>query len=284
MSTTELFGILTGLFSIGAVVASVATAILMKKIPLRYILMVGIAICLVLASITGTLWAIQTFQAHPSTPSIVTDTEAPTSVMGNLEDDSSQWQIFYQKTAKATLQKITKPSIDGSALQISLLNSDPNALTHVYRNLPIANGATTFELNFYFLFTSPGAVHSLYFSMSKWIHGQRWEWALLWQHFNNATSQQGWYIWDGSNVQSLGVSQQLSANTWHFFHLYGDIFEGKVHYIAFASDGTSVNLGQMYAPVPQTQGDKLTVAIQLDSDNQGNPYQIDIDNVDLLWG
>lgn len=214
---------------------------------------------------------------------IVTDTAAPTSVIGNLEDDPSQWQLFYQKTAKATLQKVTNPSIDGTALKVTFIKGDPDALAHAYRNLAAVDGATTFELNLYFLFTSPTAVQNLYFSMDKWMDGQRWEWALQWQNFNVGTFQSGWYLWDGSSLQSIGVRQPLSANTWHFLHLYGDIFEGQVRYVTFTCDGISMNLGQVFAPIRQTEGDKFSVAVQLGDDSQGDPYQVYIDKVDLLW-
>src|SRR5947209_4539806 len=54
----------------------------------------------------------------------------------NLDDDASQWGIFYDGgSAMATVTNVAKPSIDGAALKASLLSGQPYVGIHVYRNL-----------------------------------------------------------------------------------------------------------------------------------------------------
>ena len=66
----------------------------------------------------------------------------------NLDDNASQWGIFYDGgTAKATKTNVSKPSVDGTALKASLLSGQPYVGIHVYRNLPPADAATSFELS-----------------------------------------------------------------------------------------------------------------------------------------
>src|SRR5436190_23844256 len=48
------------------------------------------------------------------------------ATVANLDDDASQWGIFYDGgTATATVQNVSKPSVDGSALKVSLISGQP---------------------------------------------------------------------------------------------------------------------------------------------------------------
>ena len=197
-----------------------------------------------------------------------------TSAITNLEDNALQWGIFQDGgSATGTLANVKSPSIDGTALKVSLVGGQPYVGIHAYRNLPAANMATTFELNLYFSFTHESSIQALEFTVSKWMNNWRWEWALQWEHLGDGGPQQGnpptWRLWTGKS--------------WHFLHLYGDISNGQVHYITFSCDGISANLSQMFDSV-SSPGDKLAVAVQLDGDNHEDSYQMYIDGVDLLWG
>jgi len=218
------------------------------------------------------------------TPTQATPSPIPSTT---LEDDASQWGIFYDGgRAVAKLDNVSSPSIDGTALKISLVSGQPYTGIHAYRNQAPANTATNFELNLSFYFSAVTPIQALEFTMNKWVNNQRWEWALQWEHISDGTPQQGnpptWRLWTGKSWQDIGVRQQLNTNTWHRLHLKGDISKGQIHYISFSCDDTSANLAQIFAPVANP-GDKLAVAVQLDGDNQEHPYQVYIDQVDFQW-
>ena len=62
----------------------------------------------------------------------------------NLDDDASQWGIFYDGgTATATVQNVSKPSLDGTALAVSLISGQPYVGIHAYRNLAPSGTATS---------------------------------------------------------------------------------------------------------------------------------------------
>lgn len=215
--------------------------------------------------------------------SIPTSTNTiPVSIATNLDDDASQWGIFYDSgSAKATVTNVPRPSVDGSALKASLISGQPYVGIHVYRNLLPADTATSFELSLSFNFPIARPIQALEFTMNTWVNNQRWEWALQWENIGGS-SPPPWRLWAGSAWQGIGVTQQLSVNTWHKLHLKGDISHGHVHYINFSCDSTSVQLGQTFVPV-SLQGDKLAVAVQLDGDSHEDPYQVYLDQVDLHW-
>jgi hypothetical protein len=242
----------------------------------------GLAACNAGSSGTGNSNTVTPTRATPS----LTATSSSASFR-NLEDDASQWGIFYDGgSATAKLDNITSPGVDGTALKISLVSGQPYTGIHAYRNLNSADTATSFEMNLSFHLSSATPIQALEFTMSTWVNNQRWEWALQWEHIGDGTQEQGnpptWRVWTGKSWQNIGVRQQLSTNTWHHLHLEGDISSGQVHYIRFSCDDTSANLGQIFAPV-SNPGNKLAVAVQLDGNNHEDSYQVYIDQVDFQW-
>src|SRR6266849_5322618 len=175
------------------------------------------------ASALTTMTDIATVTTIPTTPPAV----------ANLEDDASQWGIFYDGgNALAKLQNISQPSVDGSALKISLLSGQPYTGIHAYRNLPANDTATKFDLKLFFSFSSVTPIQALEFTMNSWVNNQRWEWALQWENIGDGTTQQGnpptWRLWTGRSWQNIGVRQQLSPKIWHKLHLKGDLLLRQV--------------------------------------------------------
>ena len=117
------------------------------------------------------------------------------------------------------------------------------------------------------------------------MSNQWWEWALQWEHIGDGTPGQGnpptWRVWTGKSWQDTGVHQDLTEGKWYKFDLTGDISNGQVHYLSFRCDSSSANLGQTFAPVHDTAGDKLAVGVQLDGDNSEDPYEVSIDRVNF---
>ncbi len=211
-----------------------------------------------------------------------TDTNSGTTA-SNLDDDVSKWGIFYdQGTATATVQNISKPSVDGSALEVSLISGLPYVGIHAYRNLAPVDTAKTFNLTLSFYFPTATPIQALEFTENKWVNNQRWEWALQWERIGKGVTTPAWRLWNGSSWQEIGLTQQLAAKKWHKLHLKGTISKGQVHYLSFSCDSLSATLGQTFAPV-SIAGDKLAVAVQLDGDSNEDPYRLYIDKVSLQW-
>src|SRR5438132_8247409 len=179
---------------------------------------------------------LQANQVSPVTTTISTVTSTSVSVTApitaSLEDNASQWGIFYDgSNASAKLENVSQPSVDGSALKISLISGQPYTGIHAYRNLPANDTATKFDLALLFYFSSVTPIQALEFTMNTWVNNQRWEWALQWENIGDGSPQQGnpptWRLWTGRSWQNIGVRQQLSAKTWHKLRLKGDLLQGQ---------------------------------------------------------
>ena len=217
-----------------------------------------------------------------------TQVSTTTTVLSNLEDNASQWGIFQDHgSARGTVSNVASPSIGGDALAASLIGGQPYTGIHAYRNLTAIDNLTSVQLDLSFRFSNATPVQALEFTTSKWENNQRWEWALQWEHVGDGGPQQGaaptWRLWTGSSWQDTGVTQQLSAGTWHTLHLTGDIYNGNVRYTSFQSDGVTTSLTQVFAPV-SSPGNVLAVAVQLDGDNHEDAYKMYIDGVTLSVG
>ncbi len=208
----------------------------------------------------------------------------------NLDNDASQWGVYIDPpTKKATwsLDNVSTPSLDSTALRAALLGGDPYTAIHVYRNLaPVCSG-TNFEMELHFCFTPLTAIQGLEFTMNKWNGGKRWEWALQWQRIGDGGPEQGsppnWRLWTGSLWKDTGIGQELAADEWHHLRLVGGIKGGKVRYSEFTCDGRTGGLGHTFAPVTSAAPDRLAVAIQLDANYAPDPYEVVADGVNLRW-
>lgn len=226
-----------------------------------------------------------------------------TSGLNNLEDDASQWFIFIDNhgqggSARGATSNSSTPSVDGQALKVSLESGTPYVGVQAYRNLAPANSAMMFDLSFSFFLNSPiqttAPIQAVEFTMSKWVNGQRWEWALQWEHIGEGISPQDttfpWRLWTGSTWQDIGVKQQFEAEKWHTFHLKGNISSGGVQYMSFSADGIQFSFDpQKFQPfqpvsVPADQANKLSVGVQLDGDSAEHPYDVYLDGVNFQWG
>src|SRR3989442_15663108 len=133
----------------------------------------------------------------------------------NLDDNASQWGIFYDGgTAKATKTNVSKPSVDGTALKASLLSGQPYVGIHVYRNLPPADAATSFELSLSFRFPNATPIQALEFTMNTWVHNPRCAWALQWVNIGGVDAPP-LGLWAGGGRAGLGAGPPPRANKKH---------------------------------------------------------------------
>ncbi|MBZ0292742.1 MAG: hypothetical protein K8L99_09300 [Anaerolineae bacterium] len=172
-----------------------------------------------------------------------------------------------------------------------LPQGEPYANVHCYRNFLAEPGASSFELTLSFWFSpttcsnqnAPSTVQALEFSMSKWEAGQRYEVALQWQNVGEGAPQ--WRYWDPSQpdrwvpVQTEVISRCLQGSTWHTLTLNGEIIDQAVHYQSFTLDGQMCPLDMSAPSVTEGVDDKLAIAVPLDGNSTGTPYDVFIDNV-----
>jgi len=205
-------------------------------------------------------------------------------ILRNLDDDASQWDLYHdggQNTG--TIVNVSAPSLDGNALEQTLLQGDPYSGLHMYRTLPQMN-ATSFKLRLSFYFTDQATIQGLEFTVDSWHQNQRMEWALQWEQYGDGTLQQGisptWRLWTGQSWQNMGITQPLSLSTWHTLVLSGDIFHGNVRYRSFRCDDLGTPLSLVFPPT-SSSGEKVVVGTQIDGNSHEDRAQAYFDQVNL---
>jgi len=218
-----------------------------------------------------------------------------------LEVNAAAWGIYIDPPghiAGGTVANVQAPGLNSTALQVALTGCvgemaaqrarDPRCAytgLHAYTALPVAPLTSTVTLSADWYMDAPtlAPVQAVEFSLSSWLGGQRWEWALQWEHVGDGTVRQGtlpaWRLWDGSHWQDIGVTQPLAAGTWHRLMLQGEVQGGQVHYLRFYSDGQLYPLGQLHAPTAGGGADRTTVALQMDGNYAQDPYACDLQHV-----
>ncbi len=208
----------------------------------------------------------------------------PSVTLPNLEDDASRWDIYHDGGQNSgAIANVGTPSLDGSALALSLESGDPYTGFQAYRELPLID-ATTFEMQMSFYVTDEATIQGLEFTMNRWHANQRMEWALQWEQYGDGSLQEGvpptWRLWTGQGWQDTGVTQALSLASWHTLTLTGDIFQGKVRYLNFACDTLSTPLSLSFPPT-SSPGEKVVLGSQIDGNANEDPAQVYFDKVGL---
>jgi len=213
----------------------------------------------------------------------------------NLDEDESKWDFRCEegKDCRGTKQIVTTPSMDGQALKFSLTGGEPNSNAIFSRNFPADFTAREFGLHLFFKYapetsynneSRPSIIQAIEFSMSKWLNHTRWEWAIQWENVaeTGVPDAPTMRIWDGKNWMDTGQRLRLDT-TWHHLTLRGKISEDKVHYINFEIDRIPYPLGQKFDPQSEVVEDKIAIHLQLDGTRQQAPYDVVVDEVQLMF-
>jgi hypothetical protein len=258
------------------------------RLALLGLIFAGIGACGILGPGRGNTSTLPPTPTATATPTPPPSLSPLPSAASNLDDDAAQWGIFFSGgTGIAHVTNVPTPSVDGNALQISLKSGKPYTGVLAYQNLSPDSIANTFDLELLFYFSDLASIQALEFSMNQLMNSERWEWAMQWQHIGDRSPQQGsppnWRIWTGTRWQDSGVMQKLTAHVWYHFHLQGNIVDGQVHYLSFACDGPSRDLGQTFNPVSHNGTDNMAIGVQLDGNHNEDPYEVSIDVVSFQW-
>lgn len=213
----------------------------------------------------------------------------------DLDQDASSWQVYALLTPTWIKENIQTPSMDGTSLRCSLTGGAPYSGIQCYRNLASEPGAVAFSLSLSFWFSptttfnnqgGPSTVQALEFKMSKWYQSERYEFALQWQNVGASPGDGApqWRYWDAGHWASTGVTGTLAGEQWHSMTLEGKIVNGQVRYQRFVVDQHSHGLTATVpaAPAPG-EPNRLAVAVQLNGNSIPSPYDVFVDQVNLVW-
>jgi len=207
-----------------------------------------------------------------------------------LDEDVSNWDVYTEGSPTWALSNVVAPSLDGNALRCALTGGSPYSNVHCYQNLPAKPNSSIFSLSMSFYYQpassfnnigEPSIVQGLEFTMNKWDHGSRYEWAIQWDNVDQGAPK--WRYWAPSQSPQwvdLGISGAIAGEEWHTLKLEGKIVNKQVYYQRFIFDQQEYPLGITTAPVSAVgESDRLAIAVQLDGNYVETPYELIVDHV-----
>lgn len=215
-------------------------------------------------------------------------------------DERTDWRACqdtpsgcHEGVAACMVDRVSAPVYAGpSSIRCRLTGGVAYANCHCYLNLPPSPEATRFELHLRFRYTpsstfnnagSPSVVQAIEATVSKWLQGRRWETAWQWENVGGAGAPQIKY-WRPGQWVATGRSASLNSDQWYTLIIRGEIVDSQVHYTEFVLDGVTQPL-DVTVPSAATPGelDRLAVAVQLDGNALGTPYDVYFDDVILKY-
>lgn len=220
----------------------------------------------------------------------------PWATQADLDDAASAWAIYNEGSPTAVVESVAAPSASGGpALRCGLTGGSPYSNAHCYRNLPLTGNPQAFVMRLSFWYSPPSTfnnagqasvVQGIEFSLSKWQAQARYELAVQWQNVGTGAPQ--WRYWDPNQVAAqrwlaIAQPQELASEQWHTLEIRGEGSNGTVHYRSFDIDGTAHPL-DLTIPAASTPGesDRLAVAVQVDGNSAETPWDLVIDNLQLV--
>ena len=215
---------------------------------------------------------------------------AQAATIPGFDDQASLFHFFYDCypvqnpcPGHAQVSDVPSPSEDGDALKINYETGNPPYMgADAYIRLGTDDAATRYQVNYDFYFPSRAPIQALEFCMNNYIQNKRYQWAMQWENIGSGAPQ--WRLWNGSNWQAAGVSDNnINAGKWYTLTIDGNIAGGKVHYLDFIIHGTTHSLTQYtFAPTSEA-GDGLVAAVQVDGDSRADSYRLYLDNSHFYW-
>ena len=220
----------------------------------------------------------------------------PWVTQADLDDSAGNWALYQEGSPLGVAVNVSAPSASaGPALRCGLTGGAPYSNVHCYRNLPLTGNPQAFVMRLSFWYSPPSTfdnaaqasvVQAIEFSLSKWQAQTRYELALQWQNVGTGAPQ--WRYWDPNQAVdqrwlAMAQPQELAAEQWHTLEIRGEGSNDSVHYRSFEVDGTSHPL-DLTVPAASTPGepDRLAVAVQVDGNGTETPWDLVIDNLQLV--
>lgn len=224
----------------------------------------------------------------------------------DLDDAAGQWGVSVDTAGRppgcaragGQASNVSQPSTTGWALKLDHLGGDCYVGVHFYRNLLAQPSAQAFRYAVAYRLPPTtldnrgdySLIQNIQFSFSKWHRNTRWECAWQLQVVRDPTDENapGYFrLWDGRGWVDTGLLADLTPDVFHFLEFdCGVSPSGMVSYPRLRADGREVSLGGRYTYPPQPGDgypDRLSVAVQLDSNVRGQPYTVYMDGLGLTW-
>lgn len=173
------------------------------------------------------------------------------------------------------------PSLDGSAAKFSLAGN------HNYSNelywTPIGGGKTVshFTYDLWFYIDNGDAPQSLEFDVNQAFGGTRWTWGTQ----CDFDQTHHWDIWDPLNEVWRPTSvpcNHFPSKTW--IHLIWTLERvgNQVHYISVSVADQTYDVDTYYTAQPNWYQEEIDIAFQMDGNYAQQPYNVWLDEVNLL--
>ncbi len=219
----------------------------------------------------------------------------PSSAATNLDQSVRNWGVFCDPPGshpRFVLANVSKPSLDGRALECSYRGGTRYTGPHCYRNLSPRRDVASLRLKLSFRFSSttcnnqpsPSRIQALEFSVSRWNGVRRAELAAQYEVVGSGAPR--WRLWDGSDwvASQPSIEQCLAPDRWHHLTLDGRITGQRVRYDAITVDGRRTALMASFAQVTDRSEPRIAVGVQADGNATSTPYRFWIDRVGLRAG
>ena len=132
----------------------------------------------------------------------------------------------------------------------------------------------------------PSLVQAIEFSMSRYVGGRRWEWALQLQNVGSGAPQ--WRVWLPEDSSWLPISVPVApalcaGGAWHTFEMRGRIASGLIRFDSFSIDDVvqPATIDDLASVERANEPDRFAAAVQIDSNASGTSYRVHLDHLSL---
>jgi hypothetical protein len=183
-------------------------------------------------------------------------------------------------TSSLTLNQST-PSLDGSAARFSLSGSQPYSNELYWFPLGGGNHVSHFTYDLWLYIDQGDAPQSLEFDVNQAFGGTRWTWGTQCD-FNQTHA---WNIWDPLHEVWVPIPvpcNQFASNTW--IHLVWSLERvgNQVHYISVSVADQNFTVDTYFTAQPKWYQEEINIAFQMDGNFKQQPYNVWLDEVNLL--
>lgn len=175
----------------------------------------------------------------------------------------------------------SSPSLDGSAAKFSLAGKTGYSNELYWVPLGGGNSVSHFTYDLWFYVDYGDRPQSLEFDVNQAFGGTRWTWGSQCD-FNQSHA---WNIWDPLNgvwrLTSVPCNH-FPSNTW--IHVIWNLERvgNQVHYITLTVGDQTYTIDTYYMAEPNWTQEEIDVAFQMDGNYAQQPYDVWLDEVNLL--
>lgn len=175
----------------------------------------------------------------------------------------------------------SSPSLDGSAARFSIAGSHPYSNELYWIPLGGGNSVSHFTYDLWFYIDQGDAPQSLEFDVNQAFGGTRWTWGS--QCDFNQTHR--WNVWDPRGGVWVPISipcNDFPSNTWTHLVWNLERVGNQVHYISLTVGDQTYSVDTYFTAQPNWTQEEIDIAFQMDGNYKQQPYNVWLDEVNLL--